>query len=249
MYKGWSLTWRVRCHRPSARLAWLILLCASAVHTSQVWNVQTQQEGQGGVGEHRADVWRHQTGVLALGPEVDDSTVVDAPHQALAGILRRLVAREGGYVDDPIDPGGCTNYGITRAGWEGVIGRPITCEQLRKLTPTAAVLFYERWGQQYGIWQLLDLDFALAEIVMDSSVLFGAGRVTKWMQLDLGIEDDGIIGQDTIEAIKARGPRAVAKRVLSRRLHSHAYRVSRDTSQARFLVGWINRCTDLMTLV
>lgn len=180
---------------------------------------------------------------------MDDPTVVDAPHQALAGILRRLVAREGGYVDNPADPGGCTNYGITRAGWEGVIGRPITCEQLRKLSPTAAILFYERWGQQYGIWQLLDIDFALTEIVMDSSVLFGAGRITKWMQLELGIDDDGVIGTDTIAAIHAMGAREVSKRILARRLNSHAYRVSRDTSKAIFLAGWINRCTELLRLV
>lgn len=179
---------------------------------------------------------------------MDNATEGESIQRTVAGILKRLVAREGGYSEDPLDPGGCTNYGITRAGWEGVIGRPITCSQLKMMTPTAAMLFYERWGQQYGIWNFLEIDAGLTEILMDTSVLFGAGRAIKWVQLEGGIEDDGIVGPDTLK-VAQQNPRRIAIGILRRRLHSHAYRVSRDTSMARFLVGWVDRCTALMNLV
>jgi lysozyme family protein len=163
-------------------------------------------------------------------------------------ILKRLIAREGGYVDNPYDAGGCTNYGITRVGWHGVMGTPITCDQLKTLPMMGAMSFYRKWGQQYGIWNFLEIDVVLTEILMDTSVLFGAGRVIKWVQLEGGIEDDGIVGPDTL-TVAHQNPRNIAKSILRRRLHSHAYRVSRDTSQARFLVGWVDRCTALMNLL
>lgn len=163
-------------------------------------------------------------------------------------MLKRLVAREGGYSEDPYDHGGCTNYGITRAGWQGIMGTTISCEQLKAMRPVAAMSFYRQWGQQYGIWQLLEIHPGLTEIVLDTSVLFGAARVIKWIQLEVGVDDDGIMGPKTMDGIIRRGAREVAVAILSRRIQSHAYRVSRDASQGRFLVGWMNRCTALMNL-
>lgn len=179
---------------------------------------------------------------------MDDTPESESLHRVVDGILKRLVAREGGYSEDPHDAGGCTNYGITRAGWQGIMGSTITCEQLKAMRPVQAMAFYRQWGQQYGIWQLLEIHPGLTEIVMDSGVLFGAARVIKWMQLEAGVDDDGIIGPNTMRGIVDRGARLIATAILSRRIQSHAYRVSRDTSQARFLVGWMNRCTALMNL-
>ena len=181
---------------------------------------------------------------------MDDSPASESLHRIVDGILKRLVAREGGYSEDPHDAGGCTNYGITRAGWQGVMGTTISCDQLKAMRPAAAMEFYRQWGQQYGIWELLEIDYGLAEIMLDTSVLFGAARAIKWLQLEVGVEDDGIIGPNTMRAVSnPTSLRRVALGIIRRRLHSHAYRVSRDTSQARFLVGWVNRCTALMSLV
>lgn len=179
---------------------------------------------------------------------MDDTRESESLHRVVDAILKRLVAREGGYTHDPLDAGGCTNYGITVSGWQGVMGSTINCEQLKAMRPVQAMAFYRQWGNQYGIWQLLEIHPGLTEIVMDSSVLFGAARVIKWIQYAVGADDDGIMGPDTLRGIIERGAREVAIAILARRINSHAYRVSRDTSQARFLVGWMNRCTALMNL-
>ena len=180
---------------------------------------------------------------------MDDTPESESLHRIVDGILKRLVAREGGYTDNPYDAGGCTNYGITRAGWQGVMGSTISCEQLKAMRPVQAMAFYRQWGQQYGLWELLEIDYALAEIMLDTSVLFGAARAIKWLQLEVGVEDDGIIGPKTMSAVGKVGERKAALGIIRRRLHTHAYRVSRDTSQARFLVGWVDRCTALMSLI
>lgn len=179
---------------------------------------------------------------------MDDTRESESLHRTVDEILKRLVAREGGYTHNPLDAGGCTNYGITVSGWQGVMGSSINCEQLKAMRPVQAIAFYRQWGQQYGIWQLLEIHPGLTEIAMDSSVLFGAARVIKWIQLEVGVDDDGIIGPDTMNGIVSRGARLVATGILRRRIQSHAYRVSREPSQVVFLCGWMNRCTDLMNL-
>lgn len=161
-------------------------------------------------------------------------------------IVNRLLNHEGGYVDDPLDSGGCTNWGITRGGWLDLFGTPITCEELKKLPRSEAIRFYLKWGERYGVWELFDLHAGLCEIILDTSVLFGPGRAIKWLQLEAGVEDDGFIGEKTLKAIKTQGAMRVGRGVLKRRLIHHAHRVSQVPSQVRYLLGWITRCTDLM---
>ena len=49
---------------------------------------------------------------------------------ALACVLRH----EGGYVDHPLDPGGATNRGVTRATLAGVRGRPVSKAEVMALS-------------------------------------------------------------------------------------------------------------------
>lgn len=162
-------------------------------------------------------------------------------------IIDRLLRREGGFVDRPEDAGGCTNFGITRGGWELVMDFPITCDELRSLTRHDASEFYKKWGEQAGIWIVMDMDPYLCEVLFDTSVLFGPGRAIRWMQLEAGTDDDGIIGPDTLAACQSN-PRRIARALIARRIQHHAHKVTTQPSQVVFLMGWMNRCTELLRL-
>ena len=44
-----------------------------------------------------------------------------------------VIAKEGGWVNNPADPGGETNLGVTKATWEAWLGHPVTT--MKGLTP------------------------------------------------------------------------------------------------------------------
>jgi lysozyme family protein len=49
--------------------------------------------------------------------------------------LELLLSHEGGFVNHPKDPGGMTNLGVTRATYEQFVGRHVTEDEMRALTP------------------------------------------------------------------------------------------------------------------
>ena len=65
--------------------------------------------------------------------------------RALACVLRH----EGGYGDHPADPGGATNFGVTRATLAHHRGRPVTKAEVRALTRAEAAGIYRQryWGR------------------------------------------------------------------------------------------------------
>jgi lysozyme family protein len=116
--------------------------------------------------------------------------------------LSAVLKEEGGYVDNPSDPGGATNMGITRktlAAWRKVV--PYTSlpkSAVKALTPAEAGEIYRAnyWNVIKGD-QLPDgLDYA----VFDFAVNSGPGRAAKVLQGILGVAADGQIGPDTLSA-------------------------------------------------
>ena len=52
-----------------------------------------------------------------------------------------VLQHEGGYVNDPRDPGGRTNLGVTQRAWESYWNRSSSEEEMRKLTPNVVKPF------------------------------------------------------------------------------------------------------------
>ena len=55
-----------------------------------------------------------------------------------------VLGHEGHYVNDPRDPGGRTNLGVTQRSWETYVGKPVSEEVMRKLTPEMVKPFYKK---------------------------------------------------------------------------------------------------------
>ncbi len=129
--------------------------------------------------------------------------------QTVTDIAREIVAREGGYVNDPDDPGGATNHGVTihtmrRLGLDLTQDGRTDAEDVKVLTRAHAVsIFVEHYYRRPKIDQLPD---ALQSSVFDMYVNAGANAV-KILQRVLGemrieVVVDGIVGPQTVRAVQ-----------------------------------------------
>ena len=115
--------------------------------------------------------------------------------------LALVLKSEGGYVNNPKDPGGMTNLGITKKSLEEWLGHDVDEKFMRNLTPEMAAPFYEQkyWRSCYGEVLPRGLDF----IVFSMAVNAGPGRAVKLLQQSLGCVPDGVIGPATRSLILA----------------------------------------------
>jgi lysozyme family protein len=127
--------------------------------------------------------------------------------QTVAEIAKEIVAREGGFVNDPDDPGGATNHGVT-IGTLRRLGIDLTGDALvdeadvRVITRTQAEeIFVEYYFRRPG---LAGLPVVLQASVFDMYVNAGGNAVTVLQRLlaDMGFAcaADGVIGPQTLQA-------------------------------------------------
>ena len=58
--------------------------------------------------------------------------------------LSYLLKSEGGFVNNPKDPGGMTNLGVTKATYEAYVGHEVDEATMRSLSPNDVALLYKR---------------------------------------------------------------------------------------------------------
>jgi len=120
---------------------------------------------------------------------------------AFSDALAVLLKEEGGFVNDPHDPGGMTNLGVTAKTWAEYTGRPATEAVMRGLTQVAvAPLYKSRYWDKVAGDQLGD---GLGLMVFDFAVNAGPGRAAKMLQKIVSAIPDGQIGRGTLEAVQA----------------------------------------------
>ncbi len=126
---------------------------------------------------------------------------------AVKDIAEEIVAREGGFVNDPDDPGGATNHGVTigtlrRLGIDVNRDTRIDVADVRALTRAQAVEIYlEHYFKRPGIAALPEV---LQASVFDMYVNAGGNAVKILQRLlgDMGFpcDPDGDVGPQTIRA-------------------------------------------------
>jgi len=152
-----------------------------------------------------------------------------------------ILQNEGGYVDNPRDPGGATNLGCTKAVWEQYVGHVVTKDDIAALTPNDVEPLYRTkyWDAISGDDLPAGVDYA----VFDFAVNSGPFRAAKALQTVLNVNADGKIGPDTFDALEASNPRDVATRVCEARL---AFLQSLS-NYANFGKGWSRRVSEVET--
>ncbi|KMW56627.1 Secretion activator protein [Candidatus Rhodobacter oscarellae] len=175
-----------------------------------------------------------------------------------------IIAREGGYVNDPDDPGGATNFGVTigtmtRLGMDLDGDGRVTPRDVKQLSrEQARDIFVNHYFHRPGIARLPDV---LQASVFDMYVNAGANAVKILQRLlnDMGqrISVDGAIGPQTVEAAHiafgaAPGHLAdaygIARRnyyygLADRRPKSRKYARRRDGGKG----GWILRAEEFIS--
>jgi lysozyme family protein len=109
---------------------------------------------------------------------------------------------EGGYVDHPKDPGGATNLGVTIETWSTYIGHDATKAEIKALTPAKVKPLYKRryWDKVMGDRLPDGLDLAVYDFAVNS----GPARACKALQKVLRTAQDGVLGDDTLQALKGK---------------------------------------------
>ncbi len=125
-------------------------------------------------------------------------------------IVDRVLQYEGGFVNNPLDRGGPTNFGITASELGRVrnLNRAASAAEVQALTRSEAVAIYK--ADYIAAPKFASIaDPGLRMIVVDSGVMHGVGRATKWLQQALGVAGDGQIGPETLDALSKTGPATV----------------------------------------
>ncbi|MDU7367970.1 MAG: glycosyl hydrolase 108 family protein [Acinetobacter baumannii] len=170
--------------------------------------------------------------------------------------IDELIKREGGYVNNPNDRGGATNFGITEAvarvnGWKG---------PMRDLPLDLAKQIYKK---QYWTAPRFDqvntISSAVAEELLDTGVNCGINFAKPLLQRALNLlnnqgkagfsdlEVDGVYGSETLGALKTYlskrgkdGEKVMLKVLNIMQGHRYIEICERNPTQEQFFYGWIS---------
>ncbi len=144
--------------------------------------------------------------------------------------VERVLEHEGGYVFDPNDPGGETNYGISKGSYPKI--------DIHALTVEAAKRIYRKdyWDKVRG-GDILDQ--LSAEVLFDAAVNIGVRRASKLAQACVLAKQDGIIGPRTLHKMNLTNNFPLHFTLA--RVKYYADLVSSKRSLGVFLLGWIKR--------
>jgi lysozyme family protein len=142
------------------------------------------------------------------------------------------MGNEGGYSNNPADPGGETMFGITQrvAEANGYTGA------MKDLPRDTAKAIAKR--QYWDTLHLDDINPRVAFQVFDAN--YNGGRAARWLQAAAGVDQDGVIGPATIAAVNNLDPLKII-------LRFDAYRLKYLTgigAWPSFGKGWVNRIAD-----
>jgi lysozyme family protein len=174
-----------------------------------------------------------------------------------------VFVREGGYCNDPGDPGGPTKYGVSLRWLTGIgldvnkDGR-IDAADIRALTPLDARSLFKHY-----FWDYLrcgEMPEKTGMVMYDTAVNTGSGQAVKFLQRQLNdmgaaLAVDGAIGPKTLAAAREReaGDEALASGIIRQRESFYrelaAKPPTKTANYALFLRGWLNRTAALRELV
>ncbi|WP_053221029.1 glycoside hydrolase family 108 protein [Methylobacterium indicum] len=150
-----------------------------------------------------------------------------------------VLAHEGGWSDDPADPGGATNLGVTIGTLSLWLGRPATKAEVKALTvATVAPIYRQRfWDKIQGDALPAGLGYALFDFAVNS----GPKRAVIGLQRALEVADDGALGPLTLAAVAKHKPADLIDALCDGRL---AFLRALST-WPRFGKGWARRVEEV----
>jgi lysozyme family protein len=141
--------------------------------------------------------------------------------------FNRLISNEGGYSNNPLDPGGETNWGISKRSYPNV--------DIKNLTRNGARAIYL---SDFWLRGAMDqYDPALSFQVFDAAVNHGIETAVRMLQRAAGCADDGHVGPVTITSVKANSVTDMLMLFLAERIEFW----TRLSTWGEFGKGWARR--------
>jgi len=167
---------------------------------------------------------------------------------AVEDSLAQILRHEGGYIDDPDDPGGATNFGITQATLAAWRGAAVTAEDVRALNKDEALAIYRRrYISDPGLDKLPE---TVQPVMIDAAVNHGPAQAVRFLQHvlnqigDEGLTEDGVIGPATLAAAEKNSARVgdwLVAAIVEERRRFYFRLAARRPASAKFLNGWLRR--------
>ena len=150
--------------------------------------------------------------------------------------FKHILESEGGYVNDPKDPGGETKYGICK--------RQYPKEDIKNLTiERAKEIYHADYWKPYFYDKVSE---ALAIKVFDTAINIGPRNAFRLLQeaanaLGANLTVDGAIGPKSLDVITKLKEKDILDQF--RKLQADYYRtlVVKNKNLEKFLKGWLNR--------
>jgi len=157
----------------------------------------------------------------------------------IRNLISIVLKHEGGYVNNPNDPGGETNYGISKRAYPNL--------DIKNLTKDDAIQIY--YTDYYLIMGVNKIPTKFQAIVLDTFVLHGKLGGSKILQKAIntffgrGILDvDGIIGDKSIAAFYSiANVSGMINSIVDERIEFVTSLVANKPKLSVFLKGWIKR--------
>ncbi len=170
--------------------------------------------------------------------------------------IAAVVAREGGYTNNPADRGGETSHGVTAAvarayGYAGKMADlPVS---------TANAIYLLRFWTEPRLYELDVIDSKIAEKLLDVGVNFGQSWGVRWLQRALNVLNkeaslwpdlvvDGRLGTLSFYALKtylaqrgADGADVLLDMIRAQQTVRYIEIAEGDPSQEAFVFGWEKR--------
>jgi lysozyme family protein len=183
---------------------------------------------------------------------VSKKTVAGSAGGAVAAIVAAIFAVEGGYVNDPRDPGGETNHGVTvavarDAGYTGA---------MKDLDlATATNIYVTNYINKPGYGELITLSPAVGQKLVDAGVNVGTARSSRWFQQSLNslnrggvdyasISVDGKVGPGTVRAYtqlqNKRGKVKACEMVIKLLDAQQSNHYTSLTNLSQYTPGWVD---------
>lgn len=154
-------------------------------------------------------------------------------------LIDRLLSHEGGYSSDRADPGnwtgGSVGVGQLKGTKFGIAANTYPMLDIKALTRTQAIAIYRRdfWDRA----RCGQLPVAVGFQLLDGAVNSGIAQATRWLQRAAGVADDGLIGPQSLAAIRRTDPNDLVLRFNAERLDF----MTRLRNWGRHGKGWARR--------
>jgi lysozyme family protein len=143
--------------------------------------------------------------------------------------LKVILKHEGGYVNNSSDPGGETNYGISKRSYPGLDIKNITTED-------ASNIYYNDYWVKLNIDKISNEDLKLH--IFDMSVNAGIKVAVKLLQSIVKTTQDGIVGSITLSKVNNED---LVDKYKESRINYYNNLVDKNPKLSIFLKGWISR--------